>query len=109
MKTKSSKPNHKFKMTNHLCRHCGTGTILIIVDGGPSAGGNESYMCSNCLESSFHTPSNICYCGFLGPNRDLPYGTFACFRRENQLDPEGWRTWKLTPSLGVFKRNLDPK
>lgn len=86
----------KYSLTNHLCRYCGSGRILINSE-------NNSYFCSSCEV----TGSAICWCGktlLRHPNK--PYKTLCvCLDdKENveNLKKDFWHQKTPHYKLAVF-------
>lgn len=60
-----SKKAH-FILTDHICRHCTGGRILMgVANVGASGGGNPLYQCSDCGKAGASMEADhLCWCGF---------------------------------------------
>jgi RecJ-like exonuclease len=93
-----------FRATNHLCRHCGIGTIVEVLHTGPTGGGNAIYECLTCGKTCCSTSTHpLCYCG-----KNVKYYEYRCAKRDDDFE-DVWTIMKAQYKLMILmKRNNVP-
>lgn len=96
----------RYVLTNHLCRHCGTGRVLQQTNSGITGGGNPVFCCASCGASAAAIgPSAICWCNHVCMRGGLPFETMCV---AGDAAPEfvqsGWYRRRLHYGLSVWWR-----
>ena len=91
-----------YRLTDHLCRHCGTGRVLLETGGGPGDG-NAVYTCANCGQTASGLSEGcLCWCGQIVRRCGLPFET-RCVRSGDTLSA-GWHLRNQFYGLSVWWR-----
>lgn len=96
-----------YMLTDHLCRHCGTGRVMQQTNSGPTGGGNPVYRCASCGSGSAASgPGVICWCGQIVTRGGLPYETMCVVgdHPAKEFVQRGWYRRMLHYGLSVWWR-----
>jgi len=93
----------KFILTNHLCRYCGNGRVLVNSEANVTGGGNTVYQCACCETSG----NSICWCGkTIMRGGKIPYQTLCVCLEDKEkvesLKKDFWHQKTSHYKLAVF-------
>lgn len=97
----SPKKTAVYELTNHICRQCANGRILLAV-GADSNSTLPAYRCATCMASSlFGGVEKICYCGITSDEGNSEY---ACAAATDKFDRNIWDVFRSVHVLKILKR-----